>query len=109
MSKKKGIGQYLALGFLTSDLILGNLFFVLFLGFLAITYIATAHYAERTVRNIQILQHDIKELRWQYMTLEAENMYNSRRTEVAERLDEAGLRPFNKSPKRIVVDADKQY
>lgn len=81
-----------------------NLAFVLFLGFLATIYIANAHYAERNVRRIQLLQKQLKEQRWYYMSLEAENMYNSRRSEVLSRVREQGLGPFEDKPKIIVVD-----
>ena len=63
-----------------TQIILRNLAFLLFLGFLAIIYIANAHLAERNVRRIQELQRDVKEMRWYYMSLQSENMYNSLRS-----------------------------
>lgn len=88
MAKRTGIGKYFELGYLTEDLILKNLLFFLFLGFLGIVYIANARYAEDNVRDIQHLQRELKELRWYYLSLESENMFNSRRTEMADRLRE---------------------
>lgn len=103
MARRKGISQYFDLNFITSDLILKNLPFVAFLGFLATTYIANAHYAERNVREIQLLQKDIREMRWYYMSLQSENMYNSKQTEVADRVRDEGLRLHRGKPKKIVV------
>ena len=104
MTKRKGIKQFTELGFLTSELVLKNLPFFLFLGFLATIYIANSHYAERNIRTIQVMQRDLKELRWHYMSLQAENMFNSKRSEVIDRVSDNGLRPFKDHPKVIVVE-----
>lgn len=86
-----------------SKLVLENLAFVLFLGFLATIYIANAHLAERNVREIQLLQKELKELRWYQMSLEADNMYNARRSEVSRRVKDAGLRTPTEAPRRVIV------
>ncbi len=80
--------------------------FILFLGFLAVVYIANAHYAERNVRRIQTLQKELKEQRWHYMSLQAENMFNSKRTEMVDRVRRDGLKPLNGQPHIIVVDRE---
>ena len=103
MAKKKGISSYLELSFWSSDLVLKNLPFVVFLGFLATIYIANVHYAEKNVRQIQILQRNLKELRWHYMSLESDNMFNSKQSEVAGRVKKDGLRPIQGTPKIIEV------
>jgi len=103
MAKRKGIDGYFQLGFWTSDLVLKNLSFVIFLGLLATVYIANAHLAERNVRKIQELQKEIKELRWYYMSLESENMFNSKLSEMADRVREDGLRPQRGKNRKIVV------
>lgn len=103
MARKKEPRQFSDLNFIISDLILKNLPFVAFLGFLATIYIANAHYAERNVRKIQVLQKDLKELRWHYMSLQSENMYNSKRSEIADKVKDDGLRLQRRKPKKIVV------
>ncbi len=92
------------IGSLTSRLVLNNLAFVLFLGFLTTVYIANAHLAERNVREIQLMQKELKEMRWYYMSLQSENMYNSMRSEVARRVKGQGLRPQREAPKRVVIE-----
>ena len=94
------------LSFVTSELILKNVPFVIFLGFLATIYIANAHYAERNVRKIQVHQKDLKELRWFYMSLQAENMYNSKRSQVIDKVTKEGLRTTRSKPKRIKEKTD---
>lgn len=104
MAKRRGLRYYTELGFLTSDLILKNLPFILFLGFIAVIYIASGHYAERNVRQIQMLQKELKEMRWYYMSLESEIMYNSQRSEVLKQVRDKGLRPASGKPNIIVVE-----
>ena len=89
-----------------TQLLLQNLPFLLFLGFLATIYIANAHLAERNVRRIQELQREIKELRWYYMSLESENMFNSLRSEVLDRVKDDGLHLHRGTPKKIVVQQE---
>lgn len=89
--------------FQLSGFILKNLSYFLFLGFLAILYIGNAHLAERNVRQIQELQRDIRELRWHYMSLQSENMYNSLRSEVVDKVRDDGLRLHRGEPIKIVV------
>ncbi len=100
MAQKKLID----LNFISSDWIINNLFFFLFLGFLGTIYIANAHYAERNVREIQVLQKEIKDLRWQFMSIEADNMYRSKRSEINRRVQSSGLRSSSEKIKKIVVD-----
>ena len=73
MARRSNV-KYTELSFLTSELILKNLPFVAFLGFLATIYIANVHYAQRNIRQIQVMQKEIKDMRWKYMALESENM-----------------------------------
>jgi hypothetical protein len=91
------------LNFISSDWIINNLLFFLFLGFLGTVYIANAHYAERNVREIQVLQKEIKDLRWQFMSIQADNMYRSKRSEIYEKVRRDGLRSSSEKIKKIVV------
>ncbi|SEQ26514.1 FtsL-like putative cell division protein [Neolewinella agarilytica] len=86
-----------------STFILNNLGFLAFLGGLALLYIGNAHYAEYNVRRIQVLEDEIKEKRWLYMSLQSENMYNGLRSEVVENVREDGLRMHRGKPKKLVV------
>ncbi len=102
MAKRNDLASQLR-DFQISGFILKNLGFFLFLGFLAILYIANAHLAERNVRQIQVLQREIRELRWQYMSLQSENMYNSLRSEVVDKVRDDGLRLHRGAPIKIIV------
>ena len=103
-SKKISYGNYLAFGNMSALLILKNLPFVLFLGFLTVIYIANAHFAEKQIRQIQTLQQDVKELKRQYNSLKSENMLNSRLVEIEEDVEGIGLTKKAGRVKRIIVD-----
>ena len=103
-SKKISYGNYFAFGNMSASLVLKNLPFVMFLGFLTVIYIANAHFAEKQIRQIQTLQQDVKELKREYNSLKSENMLNSRLAEIEEDVKGLGLTKKAGRVKRIIVD-----
>lgn len=83
--------------------VLKNLPFVLFLGFLAMIYIANNHYAQRSVREIREKQEDLKELRRVFNALNAEVVHESKREEIAESVSGMGLKPSKLAPSKIII------
>ncbi|MCB0642212.1 MAG: hypothetical protein KDC44_11255 [Phaeodactylibacter sp.] len=104
MAKKKTLKDYSALGSISAELVLKNLTFVFFLGFLTIVYIANSLYAEKKVRQILELQSEVKELKREYNSLQAEIMFNSRFSEVSKKVESMGLRRTGQQPNKILVD-----
>lgn len=76
---------------------------VLLLGGLAVIYISAVHNAEYNARQIQELQRENQELSWYYRSLQSENMFNSLRSEVVEKVKDEGLILHRGEPKKIVV------
>jgi hypothetical protein len=103
MARENGIMSLATLGTPLASLILKNLPYVLFLGFLGTVYIANVHYAENKMREIKQLQSEISELRWRYMAAKADLMYNSKQSEVLKRVEDLGLSDAGRRPKKIVV------
>ena len=87
----------------STNLVLGNFSFVLFLGFLGVVYIANAHFAEKRVREIQSIQKEIKELKWEYMSLKSETMYKSMQSQMDASLESSGLNLAPEGP-RVIED-----
>ena len=87
----------------TTDLVFGNFSYLMFLGFLGIVYIANAHFAEKNVRDIQHIQKEIKELKWEYTSIKSETMYKSMQSQMDESLEPVGLDLENKGPKVIEI------
>ena len=106
MAKAKSFKEYTALGNISAELVFKNLPFVLFLSFMAMIYIANAHYSEKKVRQIQKLQSELKQQRWQYMSLKSELMYDSKRSEVIKAVKPLGLKTNKKRPIKIVVNQE---
>lgn len=106
MAKSKSFKEYTEVGNISAELVFKNLPFVLFLSFIAMIYIANAHYSEKKVRQIQQLQSELKQQRWQYMSLKSELMYQSKRSEVIKSVKPLGLKANKKRPNKIVVNKE---
>lgn len=104
MSAPKRLLGYLNVSQRTTDLVFGNFTYVLFLGFLAIVYIANAHFSESGVRRIQHMQREIKELKWEYTSIKSQTMYKSMQSQMEASLESSGLHLDPRGPK--IIDQD---
>lgn len=87
----------------SSKSFVGYVPFIAFVGLLAIIYIANRHYAERTVRQIDRLGREVKEMSWDYKSISAEMMKLTTQTEIAKRADSMGLKERTEPPKKITL------
>jgi hypothetical protein len=83
--------------------IVKNLPFFLFLAVLAIVYIANGHYADNTVRNINKVNRELKELQFEYKTLKSEVMFRSKQSELARAVAPLGLKELTVPP-AVLID-----
>jgi cell division protein FtsL len=81
--------------------------FIIFLAMLAMVYIATRHFAEKNIRNIDKLTKEVKELSWDFKTLKADLMLKSTQTEVAKQVDTLGLKEPVEPTKKIVIKVEE--
>ena len=88
---------------LSSYLVARNLPFIAFLAFLGLLYISNRHMAERTVRQIDRLGREVKELSWDYKSLSAELMKLTTQSEIAKRADTLGLKERTEPPIKLEV------
>ncbi|MBP3943237.1 hypothetical protein J5U18_06635 [Sphingobacteriaceae bacterium WQ 2009] len=88
---------------ISSNSIMNYMPFLAFVAFLMILYISNRHLAERTIRNIDRLGRDVKELSWDYKSLSAELMKQSTQTEIAKRVDSLQLKERTQPPIKIEV------
>ncbi len=72
--------------------IVKNIPFFLFLAVLAIVYIYNGHYADNTVRSINKVNRELKELQHEYKTLKSEVMFRSKQSELAKAVQPLGLK-----------------
>jgi Bacteriodetes cell division protein (FtsL-like) len=77
--------------FLSKQLILRNIPFILFLSALAICYIANGYFADDQIRKVNQLTSEIKELHTQYIVVKDSLVMKSKQTEVARSLSKMGI------------------
>ena len=85
------------------QLIVRNLPFLLFLAVIALVYISNSHLAEKKVRRINKLSREIKELKWEYLSVKSELMFRSKLSEVSKAVEPLGLKELSTPPQRIEV------
>jgi len=72
--------------------------FILFLAFLAVLYIYNGHYADKTIRNINLTAKEVKELRYEYIAVKSKVMYQSKQSELVKAAEPLGLKELVESP-----------
>ena len=75
-----------------------NLPFLYFLTGLGVVYIFNVHLAERSVRKVQALQHELREEKWRYMAIKSDLMYQSTPTMIERSVKEQDLHFLTKNP-----------
>ncbi|QEC42358.1 FtsL-like putative cell division protein [Pseudobacter ginsenosidimutans] len=83
-----------------------NIPFFLFLAALAVVYIYNGHYADKTIRSINKVSKELKELHHEYKTLKSEVMFRSKQSELAKAVDTLGLKELTVPP---IVLRDSVY
>ena len=89
--------------FLTKEKLPTLVPFIMYLTLLAIIYIANSHLALRLVRETDDLTKELKEQRAEYITIRSDLENKSKQSEVAEGLEEIGLKELRTPPFKITV------
>lgn len=91
---------------LTDERVTRQIPFLFFLAFLGIVLITNRNWSERTIRQIEVLQDTLDELRSESITYSAKVMDASRPSEVFKKVEEAGLglKESVKPPQRLNVE-----
>lgn len=88
-------------GLLNYEWIVKNIGFFLFLSVLAVLYIANGHLADKTIRRINSINNELKELQFTYKTLKSELMYKTEESQIVKLVDPMGLKISKEMPERI--------
>ena len=72
-------------------------FFLLLTG-LAVLYIYNGHFADKTIRNINKTEKEVKELQYEYKTVKSEVMFRSQQSELAKAVEPLGLKEMTTTP-----------
>jgi hypothetical protein len=78
-----------------------SVYFLLFLAFLVFLYIANVYRSEKYIRDIDKLSTEIKELRYEFLTTKSELMFKSKPSEVANQLQDVGVKEAMVPPFKI--------
>ena len=103
--KKGGVKSFIGGTILTDERVTRQLPFVFFLAVLGILLITNRNWAERTIRQVEIYQDTLDELRSESITLSAKLMDASRPSEVLKKVEKAGIglqQPLS-PPKKLIV------
>lgn len=103
----RSVGDVIKGDFLTKDSMVQSLPFFLFLAFLTLCYIGNGYYAEDTVRELNKVSGELKELRSEYISTKSELMFRSKQSEVAKALEVTGVKESVTPPKKIVLAKNK--
>lgn len=81
--------------------------YILFVAFIGILYIGLTHYSEHLDKQYKEQIKELEGLKAQYNTLKSEYMFDSKQSQVAEKVIESGLGISNEPPKKILVKDGK--
>ncbi len=81
-----------------------DILFIMFLSVLGVLNIANVHYATKTISKVEKLSREVKELQYEYKSLNSEVMFRSKQSEVAKALEPLGLKEL-KAPPYVVKDS----
>src|ERR1043165_1156598 len=79
-------------GLISYAWIVKHFVFLLFLASLAIIYIANGHWADNTIRDINVTAKQVKEMEYEYKNLKSLEMYRTRESQVREAAAVLGLK-----------------
>ena len=94
--------------FLTKKRVVSGLPFVIFLLVLGILYITNIFRVEKNKRQLDDLEENLRELRYEYISSQSRLMFESKPSEVSQKLTETGIKESLVPPSKIqVTDENK--
>ena len=89
------------------DRIVKNIPFFIFLAALAVLYIYNGHHADKLIRKIATTEKNIKELEYEYKTVQSDLIFRSKASELIKAVEPLGLKE-PKVPPMLLTDTTKK-
>ncbi len=105
---KTGIYSLLKGRFLIEEDAVGNWGFIIYLSFLAMVMISSAHRADQKVVLISTLNKEVKSLRSEYVDVKSSLMMLKLESTVTPIMNKKGLSPSEDPPVKIIVSVPKK-
>lgn len=87
--------------------IVNNIPFVLFLALIAVLYIYNGHFADKLARKIATSEKNIKELEYEFKTIQSELIFRSKASELIRAVEPLGLRELKQPPMQLTENNNK--
>ncbi len=100
-SKKKFFQKKRRKSLLYNRWLVKNIPFYLFASALAIIYIANGHYADKTMREINVTAKHLKEMEYEFKTVKRDVIFRSKESELAKAVAPLGLKELVVPPVRL--------
>lgn len=84
--------------FFNNQFIVRNIPFFLFLAALAVLYIYNGHYADKLIKKISVSEKSIKELQYEYKSVQSEVIFRSKASELIKAVEPLGLKELKDKP-----------
>jgi len=88
--------------------IVKNIPFFLFLSVIAVLYIFNGHYADKLARKIAASEKNIKELQYEYKTVQSDVIFRSKASELVKAVEPLGLKELKAPPLQLTDSTIKQ-
>ncbi len=82
--------------------------YLLFLALLAFVYITNDYVLENKVRTISSLEREVKELRYEYISVKSDLMTLSKQSQLEKRLEGLGIKENKEPVKTIIIHTKKE-
>lgn len=87
---------------ISAMVIFKNLPFMIFILGIGLVYIANVQYAEYQIRKSQVLEKEIKELKWKYWSMQSGIMFSTTESQVSQKVSEKELMIKEEAPKKLI-------
>ncbi len=86
------------------NIVIKNIFLIVFITFLGLVYIANVHVAERKMLKIEKLKKEVDTVKYRYMSVKQKILYTSAPSVIEKKVSDKGLKQSTKAPKVIKLD-----